>query len=303
MDNIDIRLLRALLVLMAERNVSRASERLDISQPATSHVLARLRQAFHDPLLLRARNGMVATPRGQEIEAAVRRLVADYDALAKPPAPFDPATSRRVFVITATEHAEHLMLPPLLRDIRVCAPGIRVIARIPDPERVQELLESGEVDLRFAWLLKPLQSMRAVPLFQDRFVCIAARDHPDIRGSLSMTQFLTFPHIRTYGATRTTSNLVIDEAIERLGRKPAPPMQLQNFLTLPLALAGTDLIATVPHAFGRLFAQQYPLQVLEPPMRLPRIRYAAYWHERNQKDPAHRWLRDAVARAAQTLRR
>lgn len=301
MDNLDFRLLRALVVLMAERNVSRAAERLEISQPATSHALARLRLAFRDPLLLRSRGGMTPTPRGQQIEAEVRRLLVDYDALVAPAEAFDPATSRRTFVVTATEHAEHLLMPALLQELRTHAPGIRVNVRIPDPERANELLESGEVDLRFAWLIKPPLSMRSVPLFNDRFVCIADRQHPGIRGTLTTAQFLKFPHVRTYGASRTTSNRMIDEAIERLGREPAPPFQLQNFLSVPLALAGTDLIATVPHAFVRLFAQQYPVQVLEPPVRLPRIRYAAYWHERNHKDPGHRWLRETVAQVARSL--
>lgn len=297
MDNVDIRLLRAFLVLMAERSVSRASERLDISQPATSYALGRLREVFHDPLLIRARSGMVPTPRGLEIEAVVRRLVADYDGLVDVTQDFDPASSLRTFVVTATEHAEHLLMPPLLQYLRRHAPGIRVVVRLPDPARALELMESGEVDLRLAWLLKPPPSMRSTPLFQDRFVCIAGRDHPEIRGALSMAQFLKYPHARTYGATRTTSNLVIDEAIEKLGRRPATAFQLQNFLSIPLALVSTDLIATVPHAFVRLFSAQYPLQILEPPIRLPRIRYAAYWHERAHKDPAHRWFRSAVAHA------
>lgn len=302
MHNIDIRLLRAFQVLMAERNVSRASERLEISQPAASHALARLRRVFHDPLLLKSRGGMVITPRGEEIAETVGRWISEFDALVNVTDDFDSVASRRTFVITATEHAEHLVMPALLRDIRKSAPGVRLRVQLPDPDRSLELLESGEVDLRFAWLIKPPLSMRSVPLFQDRFVCIAARDHPEIRGSLSVAQFLRFPHARTYGTNRTTSNRVIDEAIQRLGRKPAPPFQLQNFLSVPLALAGTDLIATVPLSFARVFSKQYPLQVVEPPVRLPRIRYAAYWHERNQKEPGHRWLRDMVSAVAKTLR-
>jgi DNA-binding transcriptional LysR family regulator len=302
MDNIDIRLLRAFLVLMNERNVSHAAERLEVSQPAASHSLARLRRVFNDPLLLKSKSGMLITPRGEEIAATVSRWVSEYDALVQVTDEFDSKTSRRTFVITATEHAEHLVMPALLRDIRKRAPSVRLRVRLPEPDRSLELLESGEVDLRFAWLIKPPLSMRSAPLFQDRFVCIAARDHPEIRGSLTVAQFLRFPHARTYGTNRTTSNRVIDEAIQRLGRESAPPFQLQNFLSVPLALGGTDLIATVPLSFARMFAKQYPLQVVEPPIRLPRIRYAAYWHERNQKEPGHRWLRDMVSAVAKTLR-
>lgn len=302
MNNIDIRLLRAFMVLMAERSVSRAAERLDLSQPATSHALARLRTLFDDPLLLRSRAGMIPTNRATELERSVRALLDSYESLVKPPAAFEPASSRRTFVLTAPEHAEHLLMPLLLRRVRAEAPGVRMDVRTPDPERAYELLESGEIDMRIAWLLKPMLSLRSLQLFQDRMVYIADKGHPSIRGALTMAQFLALPHIRTFGASRNTTNRVIDEALDRVGKKLAMTFQLQNFMTVPSALAGTDMIAPLARGLALRFAQQYPLQVLDPPIKLPRIRYAAYWHERNQNDAGHRWLRSAVLQAAQDLR-
>jgi DNA-binding transcriptional LysR family regulator len=301
MNDIDTRLLRAFAVLMAERSVSRAAERLGMSQPATSHALARLRTLFADPLLLRSRAGMIPTNRAVELERGVRALLDGYEALVKPAGSFDPASSRRSFVLTAPEHAEHLLMPVLLRRLRAEAPGVRIDVHTPDPERAYEMLESGQVDLRIAWLLKPMLSLRSLQLFQDRMVYIADKRHPSIKGKLTLTQFLTLPHIRTFGASRNTTNRVIDEALDRAGKKLSMTFQLQNFMTVPSALAGTDIIAAVARGLAVRFAQQYPLQVLEPPLKLPRIRYAAYWHERNQNDAGHRWLRTAVLQAAQQL--
>jgi len=300
-DNIDIKLLRTLLVLLSERSVSRTADRLDISQPAASHALARLRTLFDDPLLLRSRMGMVPTDRAVEIEVRVRRLLAEYDALTGQAQPFDPSVSRRRFVVSAPEYAEHLLMPPILRYLRAHAPNIRIEVCTPDPERAYDLLESGEVDLRIAWLRKPQQSLRSMQLFQDRIVCIADRDHPDLGDTLSLAQFLRLPHARPWGMGRATLGRVIDEAVERLGKKLAPPFHMQNFLTIPYTIIGSDILAILPLVLAQSFAAQRPIRIMEVPLRLPRMKYGAYWHERSHKDVGHKWLRGVVLQASQSL--
>ena len=301
MDNIDIRLLRAFLVLMAEKNVSVAAERMGISQPAASHALARLRELFQDPLLLRSRAGMVPSDRAAAFEAGVRSLVEGYDEMLAKARPFDPATSEQTFVISAPEYAERLLMPGLARRLRREGPRIRLEIRAPDRDRGQELLESGRIDLRIAWLQKPPQSARSMQLFQDRIVCIADPDHPTVRGRITLEQYLTAPQARPLGNGRTSTGRVIDEAVERLGRQLDLVFQVQNFLTIPSMMAGNDLIATMPLRLARALQAQHPLQILEPPLRLPRVRYAAYWHERSQKDPGHRWLRGLLMETAREL--
>lgn len=299
MDGSEIRLLRAFLVLMAERGVSKAGDRLGLSQPATSHVLGRLRELFQDPLLLRSRSGMVPTDRAKEIEKIARVVVSEYDRLISPSQTFDCTTSRRTFSITAPEFAERLLVPPLLRQLRRVAPNIRIVIRPPDPERSFGVLESGELDLRIAWLTSPLKSLRSTQLFQDRLVCIAGDDHPSIDRQLTLDQFLSLPHVRGHG--HATTGHVLEAAVERQGRKFAEPFLVQNFQTIPNLLPGTDLIATVPRMLALEYAAQHPLKILEPPLRLPAVRYAAYWHERNHRDAAHQWLRAALLAAAREM--
>src|SRR4051812_7230642 len=159
MDNIDIRLLRAFVVLMAEKNVSTAAEHLGISQPAASHALARLRALFDDPLLIRSRHGMVPSTRAPEFEQGVRALLATYDGLLGIARPFDPAVSSQTFVISAPEYAERLLLPGLARRVRAEAPQVGLEVHTPDRDRALELLETGRVDLRIAWLPKAPQSL------------------------------------------------------------------------------------------------------------------------------------------------
>jgi len=303
MNNIDIKLLRTFLTLMRVKNVSRAAEELEISQPNTSHSLNKLRELFGDTLLIRSKNGMIPTPRALELETKVERLLNSYQDVINNPTNFDPKTSSRNFVITAPEHAEQMLVPVMLRKIRSVAPNIRIEIRAPNPERASELLESGEIDLRIAWLLKPALSLRSLTLFQDRLVYIADKDHPSIKGQLTLRNFLSLPHARTYGEGSKTTNFVIDEAIAKTGKELVMTFQVQNFMTVPSSLINTDIIASLPQSLAISLAEKLHLQILEPPIRLPRIHYSAYWHERNQNDAGHKWLRQTVLESAQTIKR
>jgi DNA-binding transcriptional LysR family regulator len=303
MDNSEIRLLRAFPVLMRERSVSRAAEVLDLSQPAMSHVLARLRTLLGDPLLLRSKSGMVPTERALGMSLAVQTLIDDYDRLTRPPEPFNPGFSRRTFNLSAPEFAERMVVPALLRGVRKEAPNIRVIVHAPasSGERAFDLMERGELDVRIAWLIPaPVASLRSVRLFTDRLVCVADRRHPSIRGTIALDDFFSLPHVRTVGYSHTTTGRAIDDAIARQGRSILPAQIVQTFLTMLNAIPGTDLIAIVPRLLAEDFAGRRQLQVVEPP--LPPVRYAAYWHERNQRDAGHRWLRGMLVDAAGSVR-
>jgi DNA-binding transcriptional LysR family regulator len=300
-DNIDIHLLRSFLVLMAERNVSRAAERLSISQPAASHALGRLRVLFGDPLLLRSRDGMAPTNRALEIERSLSGLLTALDDLVAPRGRFHPELSRRTFVVTVTEYAEFVLAPSLIARMSAEAPHMRVHMRGPDPDRILDLLATGEVDLRFGWLQKPTPSLRSQQLFQDRLVCIARRDHPAIGGTLTLDQYMSLPHVRPHFTGRTTTGRVVDEAVAKLGGALNLALLVHNYLTVPFSVAQSDLIATVPARLAAPFLTLLPLRVLEPPIRLPRMRYAAYWHERNHKDPGHQWIRRLLLETARKL--
>lgn len=302
MERNERRLLRIFLMLMAERNVSRAAERLGLSQPATSHALKSLRDLFGDSLLVPTCNGMLPTDRAMELESQVRRLLEDYDRLIVPEGRFDPSTSNRSFVLTAPEYAERLLLPPILRILRSQAPGIRIEVHKASSARVVEQLERGEIDLRIAWVQKAPSSMRSRQLFKDRIVCIADRNHPHIQGNISIDQYLNSPHVRVLGAGKTTTSHVIDTAVERLGARLTAIYHVQNLLSIAPMVAGTDIIASLPGIIASDFSREYPLQILEVPLTLPRICYAAYWHERSQNDSGHLWLRGVLVKVSQALR-
>ncbi|HEY0662897.1 MAG TPA: LysR family transcriptional regulator [Lysobacter sp.] len=301
MNNVDRRQLQIFLTLMSELSVTRAASRLGVGQSAVSQSLTRLRELFSDPLLLRSRGGMVPTDRARDLEQSVRKLLADYDRLVAPPETFDPAISRRRFVVSVPEYAEYVLMPHLLSRFRVAGGGLRLEARAPQPDRAAEMLESGELDLRIAWLLNPPASMRSMPLFQDEIVCLASRSHSLVQGRLNLDQFLGLPHVYTLGTGRSTTSQVLEAAAEREGRGFDRPFLVQNFLTIPHIVGRTDMLATMARRLAESFVVQHNLQLLPVPLKLPKIRYAAYWHERGQRDVGHRWLREQLAGAARAI--
>lgn len=303
MNNNDLELLRAFCALMSERNVSRAAVRLNLSQPAMSHALARLRDLFQDPLLLRSRGGMTPTERATNVEPRIKAILQEFDAVVAPPEKFDPRTSGRTFILTATEYSEFVLLPALMARIRAEAPGIRIEIRAPDQNRMLEWLETGEIDMRIAWVRDAMVSLRSRALFQDSLVCIARTDHPNIGSSLTLAQFLTLPHVRPQVIGRTTTAQAIDEAVAESGGKLRIALSLQNYLTIPHIVANSDFIATLPRRLVEAVTPQLPIRLLEPPLRLPRMRYAAFWHDRTHADAGHQWLRRMIANAAKQLGR
>jgi DNA-binding transcriptional LysR family regulator len=298
---VDLALLRCFSVLMAERNVTKAAERLQLSQPAVSHALARLRRLFDDPLLLRGPGRMTPTSRALELDAPVARILAGVETLVARPPDFDPRHSRATFVLTATGYAEYLLAPTLLARLGREAPGVDIDIRTPNPELVPGWLERGEVDFRLGWIRDPAAGLRSKPLFQDKLVCLARRGHPVARPGMSVEQYLALPHVRSQLSVATTTGRVIDEAAGALGAKLRLMLLVQNYLTIPYVVAQSDVVATVPERLARGFIDQLPLQLIEPPLKLPTVKFALYWHERTHKDPRHRWFRQVVADIAKAI--
>jgi len=298
--NIDRTLLRCFDALIAERSVSRAAERVGVSQPTMSNALARLRVVFGDPLLLRARGMMTPTNRALELVGPVRIAIANIDGILAKSDSFDPATSVARFTLTAPEYVEYTLVPPLVKALQAAAPHISLDVRSVNPAKSLEWLESGEVDLRVGWVRDPPSSLRSKLLFRDRFVCLVRAGHPRVKGRLTLEQYATLPHVRARTSPRSDFWRVLEEAAD--GRQRARVAHVvQDFMVTPRVVAETDFIAVVPERFARSVADHYALQVLKCPLRLPAISIAAYWHERSQREPAHRWFRKVITDVALKL--
>ena len=300
--------LRCLVVLMRERSVTRAAQRLGLSQPAVSHILAALRRRFDDALLVRSAHGMLPTPRALEIVEAASGIVDAVDRLAGHRRRFDPATERCAFVITVPEYFERVLAPPLLARLETEAPGVAVELRAPNPDLSRAWLDSGEVDFRVAWIHDPWPESRFARLPEDRFVCLVRQGHPSVGERLRLDDFFGLPHVRPAVAVKARNlqadggtlsleqylgvpHRLRDGAAHHAGRRIRVVMLAQSLATIPHLVAGSDAIATIPQRLARVIDPRLPIRILRPPLVLPALHGAIYWHERTNTEPRHRWFR------------
>lgn len=294
LSGIDLNLLVVLRALLEERHVTRAAARVGLSQSATSHALSRLRELLADPLLVRHGRGLALTPRAERLLPALGRGLGELASAVGGEPEFDPSTARRTFVLGTSDYLQALIMGPLLRELAARAPGVDLsVVVFPN---VDELLQSGAIDLA---LSVPEQASRAVHrerLFDDEFVCMARRDHPQIKRSLGLERYLAQRHVVV--APGGSPGSVVDSVLARRGLERRIALRVTNFLIAPVVVCQTDLINTMPMRLARQLAKTHPLRLLPPPIELPRFEYFMFWHARLDHDPAQRWLRQSVSRVS-----
>jgi len=297
---LDLNLLLLLDALLHDPHLTRAAAVVGLSQSAASHALARLRAHLGDPLLVRDRARLVPTPRAESLREPLARALEALALALSPPAAFDPATSRRRFVIAAADYAQLVALPPLVARLASEAPGIDLVARDIGAAPFSESLAAGDFDLAIG----PPASVRtktpagATPgairerrLFTERFVCVVRAGHPRVGRRLDLDTFVALPH--AFVAPRGTAGGIVDDVLAERGLSRRVSLMVQSFLVAPWAVASSDLVITLAERLARAFQSQVPaaLRVLEPPLPLPRFTMSMLWHDRAHDDAGHRWLR------------
>lgn len=292
--NTDLNLLVALDALLAERNVTRAARRLNLSQPALSAQLARLRDLFGDPLFIPAQRGMVPTPRALELQEPLRRVLDDVRGVLVAGSRFDPAAARTTFRIAASDYTQQAVLLPLA--LAPDTPGLRFAFRTIDAPNLATQMEEGAVDLALMVPETAPERLRMRVLFDERYVAIVRRDHPAIGATLDLDTFCALDHVivspRGGGFVGPT-----DAALAAHGRSRRVALSVPGFLIVPEIVARSGMIALVPERLARDAAPR--VRVFEPPVPVPGFSIAMVWHDRTADDPAQRWLRARlVAEAA-----
>jgi DNA-binding transcriptional LysR family regulator len=289
---LDLNLLRVLQVLMEERNVSRAGRRLGLSQSATSGALARLRRALSDPLLIASPQGMVPTPRAERLAPAVRAGLAVLSAAIDDRPVFEPTRSERLFAIIATDHAQVLVLPPLVAAISRVAPGVRLrvtsyVGHEPPPG-----LLAGDAELALGSFARAGAPFRRRALLRDPFVSVVDARHTHIPTAPSMKRFAALSHIALSGPSH--SRPMFDQLLAREGVERRVVVSVPNLLAAALLLPHGEFVFTLPRGLVPLLERLAPVRVLRPPLHIEPLSLAALWPEPLQTDPAHRWLRDRL---------
>nr|WP_159465798.1 LysR family transcriptional regulator [Scandinavium goeteborgense] len=283
---LDLNLLKALDALLDEGSVTRAAQRLSLTQPAVSGMLTRLRDYFGDPLFVRTSHGMVPTLRANELSLPVKQILTDIAILLKP-TQFDPMTAELTYTIVATDYALKAVVVPLMAALKLRAPNIKIAVRPVDNERMYQQLSRGEVDLALITPQTTPDDLHGRALYEEDYVCVARSHHPLAAASeLTLEQFCEQEHILV--STEGHFTAVTDEALAKLSLTRRVGMSVNSFLVIPDILRLTDMIAVVPH---RMILNNHDLVVLSLPLKVPGFTKSMAWHERTHRDPGHQWVR------------
>lgn len=292
--NLDLNLLMAFDVLMKEMSVSRAAEKMFMTQSAMSHTLNRLRQLLDDPLLVRTSSGMKPTSRAQSLIEPIRNVLQDIDRLVISPPIFDPKISRREFVIAATDYAEYLIVPSLIGHIKKLAPQVNVSVEHLNLSALEPGLENGDIDvaLGFASVLNMPTYLRSQPLFEETMACVVRKDHPEVGEEISLERYVDLEHISVSISAEHIG--LVDEWLSKKGLNRRVTLKIPHFLTAPFIVAQTDMMLSVPKRVAEHFIHLAPLKLVVPPMELPANQVVMAWHPVTDKEASCIWLRAQI---------
>lgn len=295
---VDLNLVLALDALLAEQHVTRAAQRLGITQSAASHALARLRELFGDPLLVRGPKGvMLPTPLASELGPSVHRVLDELAGVLRGQDAFDPAVATGSVHIGGADYVELVLLPRLVARLAKLAPKLDLWMH-SHPSWGDEELAAGTFDLVIG---PPRQGLRPAGtyervLFQDTFTCVMRPGHPLADQRLTITRYTSVDHLMV--APRGTPGSLVDDALAREGKTRRVAVAVPHFLVVPYIVRSTDLIATLPTRIADVLAPSVGLARARPPVELAPFAMSMAWHERKHADRRHRWLREQVLAVA-----
>ncbi|MET4538815.1 DNA-binding transcriptional LysR family regulator [Arthrobacter bambusae] len=299
MKNLDLNLLPQLQVLLELRNVSRAAERLQLSQPATSAAMARLRRHFDDELLVRHGRTYDLTPFAQSLVPLVDEAMLHVQRATRVRSGFDATTSEREFVIAASDYAAALIVGPLRGILRQEAPRV-VVDFVPTSGLEGTMAEYSKMDLLVGPTGYKMQG-DSKQLFRDSFVAVVDAANPLLRlPAMTLTDLVGVPHAVGYFGEGISTPA--DKLFESRGVRRRVAATVAGFLSLPLLVEGTDLVALVPRMLASRAQRGARIEVLEFTEDLEAsLVEAMYWHPSQTEDPANAWLRSVVQRACSQL--
>ncbi|WP_411360379.1 LysR family transcriptional regulator [Pseudidiomarina salilacus] len=304
--DIDLNLLVYLDVLLRERNVTKAAAQLNITQPAMSNGLKRLRSLLNDPILVRTSEGMIPTETAKRMQEPVRQILYSVEEMVQPAREFDPATTDRVFRIMASDYAASTLMPRLLPSLQAQAPKVTLDIMTPSDISFHDV-ENGKVDLAINRFEKLPQSFHQKALWEDDFSCLMRRDHPLLQ-DYTLANYLKAEHVWVsktgfgVGVGMDPHDVQklgwVDEALGKLGHKRDIRVFTRNY-HVAMHLARQGLIATLPTRAAKLYEGDDQLVLKAPPFAIEQLDLTMIWSPLLQHDAGHRWFRQLVAETAE----
>lgn len=292
--DLDLNLIKVLESLFLHRNVSAAARALGVTQPSVSLSLKRLREHFSDDLFVRQGGEMVPTAVAARLREPVSRVMTTVQSDIIPAAPFEPARSDRCFTLSLSDLGELSFLPDLMAALRERAPRVTVQSITLPPKALRASLIDGGIDLALGYFIEfDGDNLFSQKLFEQTFVCLARADHPTIDGTITTEQFVRADHVIIEQDGR--SQEILERKLVSLGLERHVVLRSPHFMSVPLLIAHSDMITTVPLAVARIYTRLIPLKMLALPFPSPVVELKQFWHRRSHTDPGTLWLRRLVA--------
>jgi len=308
-NRIDLNLLVYLDALLRERNVTQAANQLNLSQPAMSNGLRRLRELFDDPLLVRTSEGMTPTERALELEPVVREVLTSIDRAVQPRSAFDAENADRVFRIMASDYAESTLLPSVLDQLRTLAPGLTLDIMTPSDVSFLDV-ERGKVDMVINRFDSMPQSFHQIHLWNDGFSCLLSPENP-VLDDFSLENYLKAKHVWVsktgmgVGVGVNPDDVQrlgwVDAALDKLGKKRQIRVFTRHYQAAMTLAEQNDLIVTLPTRAALLKRDNPRVVLREPPLEIPPLELKMAWSPLLQHNPANKWLRKLIADTAREM--
>lgn len=292
----DLNLLPVFLAVMEERSVTRAAQRLGITQPALSNALTRLRAMLMDPLFIRERYGMQPTQKAEELAPIIAAALASLDAAILGQQDFDPGKSTQLVTLAPNSYVELVLVPAIVARLRQRAPNMAVRLTPFGTDLAETGVISGSTAMVLGRVVEPPDNLVVQKVMEDGLACIVRRGHPVVDRKLTRKQYEQLKHVNVLPPGRLRVGLF--QALEKQGLKREVAVSVTHFLAVPEVVAVTDYCATLPAQICRKLASDKRLKVLPSPVDLGTFPVEIAWHVRYRDDPAHRWLRALVAEVA-----
>lgn len=295
----DLNLLPVFLALMEERSVTRAAERLGITQPALSNALTRLRDTLKDPLFIRERYGMRPTAKAEALAPVIATALDQLDGVVRDQQDFDPASAQQLFTLAPNSYVEFVLMPVLVARLRARAPGIRLRLTPYGSDLAETGVTSGTTALALGRFVNPPNNLVVRHLMDEGLACVVRADHPQVGSKLTRKQYEQLKHVNVLPPGRLKFGLF--QRLEREGLHREVAVSVTHFLAVPEMVAVSDYCATLPRLICRRLAGDPRLKVLPAPVDLGTFPVEMAWHARYRHDPAHRWLRQQIVEVAQEI--
>jgi len=296
----DLNLMPIFIALMEERSVTRAAERVGMTQPALSNALARLRTTLQDQLFIRERYGIQPTPIALELAPVIAEALARLDDAVLGQQDFDPATAERILTIAPNGYVEFVLVPAIVARLQDVAPGIKLRLTPYGNDLAETGVISGTTAVVLGRIVDPPDNLVVQHVMDEGLACIVRADHPEVGNELTREQFERLKHVNVVPPGRMRAGLFQALAQQQLKREVA--ISVTNFFAVAEMVAVTDHCATLPSLICRRLMHDPRLKVLPAPVDLGTFPVEMAWHVRYRHDPAHRWLRsligDVVAKLA-----